>query len=157
MPDLTQWITLLATSIVALACLSLGAMFGARRPGVALVAGWGLGCLVMTVCATLFGIAFTPILQVLAGLALCGGLRWRRLDWSMVGPVLLLGLPYLLIATSITPAGYDEYAHWLPNLSYIVRYDHFPSRNFPDLISIRPGYPHGTAFIGLGSGLIDPK
>jgi hypothetical protein len=154
MPPLVLAATFVATSIVGLICLLLGALAGARRPGVALVAGWGIAVLVLTACGTTLDIGLTPVLAALGLASLCGLWRWRRLDWSTAGRVLALGLPYLLILASVTPAGYDEYTQWLPNLAYLQVYDHFPNRALPDLLSIHPGYPNAVAFVGLAASRI---
>lgn len=144
-----QVIAAFATYLVAFLAISLGALIGARRPAVALAAGWGLAVMALVIFGTLTDYGLSSILVGLAGLSLCGLFRWRRLDWHAALPVLVLGLPYLAIAASLTPAGYDEYAHWLPNILYLERYDHFPSLAGSQSISIHPGYPYGSAIIGL--------
>ncbi|PKU25227.1 hypothetical protein [Telmatospirillum siberiense] len=138
-----------ATYLVAILVMSLGALIGVRRPAMALVVGWGIATLTLVLLGTVGGMALSPVLAALAVLGLCGLFRWRRLEWRAAFPVLVLGLPYLAIAASITPAGYDEYSQWLPNILYLVRYDHFPSLGGDPSISIHPGYPHASAFVGL--------
>lgn len=148
LPDSGQLLAAAATLLVALASTSIGAALGARRPPVALVAGWGLACLWLVLGGTA-GLPLTPLLIALAAPAALGLPRLRRLDWEPAWRVLVLGGPFLLVAASITPACFDEYSHWLPNLAFLAREDHFPSQAAPALLSIRPGYPHGLALVGL--------
>ena len=152
MPTLSQMLILPATLLVALACVLLGTLIGARRPGVALFAGWGIGVLVLNLAATLAGMALTPVLIGVLLVSLGGLARWRQLDWSMAGKVALLGIPYLLILATVIPAGYDEYNQWLPNQTYLIAYDHVPSLARPNLLSIHPGYPYALGYIGLAVG-----
>ena len=147
----TNAVVALATYAVAMSALLLGTLAGARRPSVALVSGWGIAVSVLTLGGTLTDIGLTKLLAGLGLVSLCGLWRWKRLCWQATMPVLLLGIPLLLIASANTSAGYDEYAHWLPNILYLVRYDHFPQLAGPQSVSIRPGYPYGSAFIGLAA------
>lgn len=147
--DIPYYFAATMTLLVALACTSLGALAGARRPAVALVSGWGIAALTLTAAGTLTPLRLDLVLIALGLLALAGSIRLPKLDWRYTLPVLCLGAPYLLIATRIMPSGFDEYSHWLPNILYLDRYNHFPALHGPEPVSIRPGYPYGLAFIAL--------
>jgi hypothetical protein len=153
LPDLPHLVSLTATLAVAACCVGLGVLAGARSLAVALSAGWGVGVLVLTLLGTLAGAALSPILAVLGVAGLTGlMLAVRRLpdeEWRACGRTLLLAAPFLLLAGAITPASFDDYSHWLPNLGHLVLHDHFPGLAEPNLVSVRPGYPYGMAFIGL--------
>lgn len=152
-PDLAHAAVLAATLAVAACCVGLGLLVGADRPALALSAGWGLGALLLTLGGTRTALPLTPMLALLGAAGLAGlGLRARQVPaeaWRDTGRTLLLAAPLLLLAGSITPASFDDYSHWLPNLGHLVLHDHFPSRAQPNLVSVRPGYPYGMAFIGL--------
>ena len=91
--------TALMTLVVGLLAILLGALVGVRRPSVALAAGWGIAVIVLTLGGTLTGIGLTRFLAGLGILAFCGIFRWHRLHWRYALPVLVLGIPYLLIAS----------------------------------------------------------
>lgn len=137
------------TALVALACTALGAALGAKRPAVALLCGWGCAGIALTAAGTLTALRLEWVLLAL-GLLSVGALPClRRLEWRYAWPVLVLGLPYLFIASLVMPVGFDEYSHWLPNILYLDRFGHFPALHGPESVSIRPGYPYGLAFVAL--------
>ncbi len=159
LPSLGQAAVAAATGVVAAICVGLGQLAGARRPAVALVAGWGVGCLALLIATTIIGLSI-PIAMVgvavfgLAGLGLVARGSVDEDAWNSAGRTLLLAVPFLLIASSIVPGGFDEYSHWLPNLGYLYLHGHFPTLAEPNSVSVRPGYPYGTAFIGLAASLL---
>jgi len=154
LPDAAHAVVFAATLLVAALLLGLGALAGARQPVLALVAGWGIADLVLLVAGTLFGARLTG---TLAALGLCGAAGLVAIarggfgqdGCRPAGRVLLLAVPFLVIAATVSPAGFDEYSHWLPNLGYLVLHDHLPTLAEPNAVSVRPGYPPGLTFVGL--------
>ncbi len=143
-----------ATLIVAALAVGIGTLAGARSPMVALVAGWGVADIVLLLGGTWLAV---PLSLMLAALAAVGGIGLIAVARGAFAPeasgpalrVLALAVPLLVIAAAITPAGFDGYSHWLPNLGYFVLHDHLPTLAVPNTVSVRPGYPPGSAFVGL--------
>lgn len=152
-PDTAHLQVLAATLAVVACCVGLGLLAGADRPALALSAGWGLGGLLLTLAGTLAAAPVTPLLALLGGAGLAGlALRARALPpqaWRDTLRTLALAAPLLLLAGAITPASFDDYSHWLPNLGHLVLHDRLPARAVPNLVSVRPGYPYGMAYVGL--------
>lgn len=147
--DCNHFLVALLTGLVALLCTALGAAFGAKRPALALVCGWGCATITLTLFGTLTPIRLDWVMAALALISLIMSRHLLKLDWRYAWPVVALGLPYLFIASLIMPVGFDEYSHWLPNILYLDRYNHFPTLLGPESASIRPGYPYGLAFVAL--------
>ncbi|HWK47536.1 MAG TPA: hypothetical protein VNT30_22620 [Stellaceae bacterium] len=157
-PDLAHLKILLATCLVALACIGLGALVGARRLSTALVAGWGFGCLVMVMLGTLTPL---PLSVGLIGLAVVGvagvaraGSRGEIAGLRTELPVIILALPILSLISAMDPSQYDEFSHWLPNLGHLFIHDHFPSSAAPNTVSDWPAYPYGLPLIGYAVSLL---
>lgn len=159
LPSLAQLGVAGATLVVAALCVGLGQLVGARRPSVALVAGWGVAGLFLLIANAIAGVPLPLAMAVvgvvgLVGLVLVFQGSFDEESWESAGRTLLLAAPFLWIASSITPGGYDEYSHWLPNLGYLYLHGHFPTLAEPNTVSVRPGYPYGLAFVGLAASLI---
>jgi hypothetical protein len=159
LPSFGRFVVLLITLGVAALCVGLGQLVGARRPAVALVAGWGLACIVFVVTGGLFGGAFTTVVVPLGvagvvGLGLLTRGTFHEGSWASTVRVLVLATPFLVIAAATGPVGVDEFTHWLPNLDFLYRHDRFPSRDMPSLISERPSIPYAMAFVGYVVSLI---
>ncbi len=159
LPSLNQLAVLAVTFLVAALCVGIGQLVGARRPAIALVAGWGVACVVLVVASTIFGAPFN-IMIIACGIAGLVGLvpvaqgSFEEDSWATTGRTVALAVPFLLIATAIRPSGPDEFSHWLPNLEYLYRHDHFPSLAMPSLGSVRPATPYGLAFVGYAVSLV---
>jgi hypothetical protein len=158
-PSFAQLGVTFATLVVAAMCVGLGQLVGARRPAVALVAGWGVGGLLLLIFTTVLGAPITAGMTVLGVLGLVGLIlvlqgSFDEEAWESAGRTLALAAPLLWLAGAITPGGYDEYSHWLPNLGYLYLHHHFPTLADPNNVSVRPGYPYGLAFIGLAASMM---
>ncbi len=159
LPSFGRFVVLLITLGVALLCIGLGQIVGARRPATALVAGWGLACIGFVVPGSLYGgqlhiLAVALGIIGLAGLGVMAQGTFEQGSWAATGRVMALATPFILIAAAIGPAGTDEFTHWLPNLDYIYRHDRFPNRDIPSLISERPSVPYGMAYVGYAVSLV---
>jgi len=158
LPDFAHLEILLATCLVAFICIGLGCLVGARRMSTALIAGWGLGSLLMVVLGTLSPL---PLSTGLVGLAIIGiaGLvgTVMRSGGGMFRadlPVIILALPLLSLIAAMDPSQYDEFSHWLPNLGYLVIHDRFPTGLVPNTVSDWPAYPYGLPLIGYAVSLL---
>ena len=159
LPSLGQVAVACATFVVAAVCVGLGQLVGARRPALALVAGWGVGGLLLLIATTIagmpvgFALAIVGVLGAV-GLVLVAQGSFDEESWEGAGRTLLLAVPFLWIAATMTPGGFDEYSHWLPNMGYLYLHGHFPTAADPNVASVRPGYPYGLAFIGVAASML---
>jgi hypothetical protein len=159
LPSLSQLFVLLVVFAVAAVCVGLGQLVGARRPAIALVAGWGVSCVALVVANTIFGLPLAIGVAALGTIGIVGLVpvaqgSFEEDAWPTTLRVLALAAPFLLIAAAIQPAGPDEFSTWLPNLDYLYRHDHFPDHGTPSLGSIRPAAPYALFFIGYAVSLV---
>lgn len=132
--------------------LALGALAGPRRapPEVALVAGWGLVCCVLTVWGVVTPVALRIPLAglVMAGLACPLVPAWRRRIGALggAGRVLLLSLPIWLVLLPARPSQVDTWLNLLPNAGYLFTYDMLPTAARPPSYSFLPVAPYNTQF-----------
>lgn len=150
---------MLLTLAVAALCVGLGQFAGARRPAIALVAGWGVACLGFVVAGSIFSLALSTIAVVLgmiglAGLVLIVQGSFEEDAWRASSRVLVLAIPFILIAAANGASDADDFSSWLPNLEYLYRHDHFPTLKLPNLWSERPGVPYGTEYVGFAVSLM---
>jgi hypothetical protein len=158
LPSLGRLVVLLLTLGVAALCIGIGQFVGARRPATAMVAGWGMACVAFVAAGGLFGlplnlIAYALGLIGLAGLGVVAQGTFEDGSWLATGRVLVLSVPFMAIAAAVGPAGPEEFSHWLPNIDYIFRHDHFPTLATPSLISERPGTPYAMAYVAYAVSL----
>ncbi len=159
LPSLGRLVVLLLTLVVAALCIGIGQFVGARRPATALVAGWGMACVAFVVTGGLLGAQLNIVACALgvvglAGLGVLAQGTFEEGSWLATSRVLALSVPFLLIAAATGPAGPEEFSHWLPNIDYLFRHDHFPSLGEPSLISERPGTPYAMAYVSYAVSLI---
>jgi hypothetical protein len=155
-PDLAHLPAFIATCVVAVCCIGLGVWTGARRVETALIAGWGMACFVTVVAGTLTGIGLSWVMLGLAAAAVAGLARLAitmrhgtsLLETSLAGKVALLALPLAACIEGIETIGWDDFSHWLPNLSYVCEHNHYPTLAQPAL-SDHAGYPYGLALPGF--------
>lgn len=115
-----------------------------------LVAGWSVASLAAALCAAI-GI---PLLWPAIGLGMVGiaghlvpqpqrPLLWLGAGWLMIAPL-------VLIAGTIPPTMFDEFAHWLPNTRFLVEHGQFPDMASPNIWSFKPSYPSAIPILGYG-------
>ena len=151
--------TLLGTLAVAIAFVGIGRL--AERivptgapdlvaPTAWLIAGWSLASFAAALCAAM-GI---QLLWPAIGLGVIGiagylvpqpqrPLLWLGIGWLMVAPL-------VLIASTIPPTMFDEFAHWLPNTRFLVEHGQFPDIVSPNVWSFKPSYPPAIPIVGYG-------
>src|SRR5580698_3234265 len=127
-PDLSQLLALLLTALVGLLCIGLGLWTGTRRAEIALIAGWGVAALASLVLGTLTNIPLSAVAAVLGVAGAAGLLRWNlnrdRAEVATIGRVSLLALPLIAGSAGAVPIAWDDFSHWLPNLTYICLNNH---------------------------------
>lgn len=132
--------------------LVLGALTTARRglPEVALVAGWGLVCVVLTVWGVVAPASLRMpvaglVVVAVAGLVLPSGRR-RIGTLSGVGRLLLLTVPLWLVMLPLRPSQVDTWLNLLPNAGYLFTYNMLPTAARPPSYSFLPVAPYNTQF-----------
>ncbi len=130
----------------------LGAAASARReqPEIALVAGWGLVCLVLTTWGVITSAPLRIPLVVLAvaGVACLARPMCRQRIGSLrgAGRLLLLSLPMWLVMLPLRPSQIDTWLNLLPNAAYLFDFDMFPTALRPPSYSFLPVAPYNTQF-----------
>jgi len=162
-PSLAQLAGWAGVGFATLTFIGLGRLVsrGKALPEIALIAGWGVACWVLTI----WGIALSISLRVPAiALAVAGlvGLIWPRsrltaADWQALGRVLLLSLPLLAVMASARPSQPDTFLNLLPNAAYLYDHGLFPAIGRPAAHSLLPAAPYNLQFVALIAGLVTPQ
>jgi hypothetical protein len=140
--------------------LALGALTTARRglPEVALVAGWGLVCVVLTVWGMLTAASLRLPVAALAMIAVVGLVvpNWRQRIGSLgsAGRLLLLTVPLWLVMLPLRPSQVDTWLNLLPNAGYLFTYNMLPTAAGPPSYSFLPVAPYNTQFAGYIASVI---
>jgi hypothetical protein len=157
--DLAAWMAVL---IAALLFIGVGRLLslGRAAPEVALVAGWGGACLILTS----WGIVTAASLRwPAAAIAVAGfvGLVLPRL--RLAGPawrgVLRMGavaLPLLLVMASARPSLPDTFLNLLPNAAYLYNHASFPADARWPSHSFLPGAPYNMQLAAFVASLFTP-
>ncbi|MGH6982607.1 MAG: hypothetical protein ACREEI_00060 [Stellaceae bacterium] len=159
-PSLAQLVGWAAVGFAALIFIGLGRLVsrGGALPEIALVAGWGVACWVLTV----WGVVLPVSLRVPAvALAAAGGFgliwpqsRLTAADWRALGRVLLLSLPLLAVMASARPSQPDTFLNLLPNAAYLYDHGLFPAAGRAAAHSLLPAAPYNLQFVALIAGLV---
>jgi hypothetical protein len=156
LPTALQAEGLAAVLVSGLIMLVLGrAVLGERSlPEIALIAGWGVVCLVLT----LWGVETPASMRIpaagLIGVAAIASLKPRaqlkRADLIGLGRLFVIGLPLIAVLAAAYPTGPDTFTNQLPNAAYLYDYGQFPGRNRPPMLALWPAFPYN---LQLGSFL----
>lgn len=162
-PSLAQFVGWAAVGFAVLTFIGLGRLVtrGGALPEIALIAGWGVVCWVLTI----WGVALPLSLRVPAVvLTVAGifGLIWPRsrltgADWRALGRVLLLSLPLLAVMASARPSQPDTFLNLLPNAAYLYDHGMFPAAGRAAAHSLLPAAPYNLQFVALIAGLVTPQ
>ncbi len=139
-------------AVVTLAFVLMGRRITRASPEVALVAGWGAYCLVMTAWATLLPLSLRLGFGMFAVLAATGP-RDARAP-SGVWRAALLSIPLFLVLAPALPSQIDTWLNLLPNLAYLVDHAALPKDGGPPSWSFLPGAPYNTQFLGFAISLL---
>jgi hypothetical protein len=162
LPTALQAEGLAAVIAAALIMLVLGrTVLGHQTlPEVALIAGWGLVCLVLT----LWGVQ-TPssmrmpaivLIAVAAASALTPRGQLSRGDLIALGRLFLVGLPLVAVLAAAYPSGPDTFTNQLPNAAYLHDYGQFPAKNRPPMLAVWPAFPYNLQLATYLPTLLTP-
>ncbi|HLY89904.1 MAG TPA: hypothetical protein VKQ27_13060 [Acetobacteraceae bacterium] len=156
-PDLTHLPVWAVVVCIAGLCIGIGSWVGARRAETALVAGWGVAGAATAVVGTLLmsGLGWVMLALAVAGLAglvriVIGSTTMRS---AMLARVVLLALPLAICIEGMDITGWDDFSHWLPNLTYLSLHGHFPTLVQPST-SVHAAYPYALALPGYAYFLL---
>jgi hypothetical protein len=156
-PDLAHLPVWAVVVSIAGLCIGIGSWVGARRAETALVAGWGVAGAATAVVGTLLmsGLGWVMLALAVAGLAglvrvVIGSTAMRS---AMLARVILLALPLAICIEGMDITGWDDFSHWLPNLTYLSLHGHFPTLVQPST-SVHAAYPYALALPGYAYFLL---
>ena len=167
MPGLHDLGPLAALAVVALAFVLMAGRITRAAPEVALVAGWGACCLMMTAWATLLPLSLRlgfGMFAVLAGTGPRGpgrggsfGARRGATPAGGLWRTALLSAPLFLVLAPALPSQVDTWLNLLPNLAYLVDHAMLPKDGGPPSWSFLPGAPYNTQFVGFAVSLLSGR
>jgi hypothetical protein len=156
-PDLAHlpvWAVVICTAAL---CIGIGSWVGARRAETALVAGWGVAGAATAVVGTLLMSGLDWVMLALAAAGLAGLVRIlagrTAMRSAMLARVVLLALPLAICIEGMDITGWDDFSHWLPNLTYLSLHGHFPTLVEPST-SVHAAYPYALALPGYAYFLL---
>ena len=162
-PSLVQLVGWAAVGFAALIFIGLGRLVsrGCASPEIALIAGWGVACWILTI----WGVVLPVSLRIPAAAVTAAGffgLIWPRsrltaADWRTLGRVLLLSLPLLAVMASARPSEPDTFLNLLPNAAYLYDHGVFPAAGRVAAHSVLPAAPYNLQFVALIAGLVTPQ
>lgn len=162
-PSLAQLASWAAIGFAALMFIGLGRLVsrGKALPEIALIAGWGVTCWILTV----WGAALPLSLRIPAVALVITGIfglvrpqsRLTAADWRALGRVALLSLPLLAVMASARPSQPDTFLNLLPNAAYLYDHGVFPGIGRPVAHSLLPAAPYNLQFVALIAGVVTPQ
>jgi hypothetical protein len=152
-----------AVLITGLVMLLLGrAALGPRIvPEIAVIAGWGIVCLVLT----LWGVRLSANMRLpAAGLVAVAALaaftprgRLSTADLTALGRLLLMAIPLLAVLAAAYPSQPDTFTNQLPNAAYLYDYGRFPGADRPPMLSVWPAFPYNLQLAAFLPALLVPS
>lgn len=161
-PNGIQAAGLLAVFANGLVMLVLGrAMLGARTlPEIAMMAGWGLIALVLTLWGVLtpenMRIPAVALIAVAAVAALLPRGRLTGPDLITLGRLIMLALPLIAVFASALPSQPDTFTNQLPNAVYLYDYGQFPGTGKPSILAEWPAFPYNLQLAAFVPALLAP-
>jgi hypothetical protein len=155
LPTLSNLLDLLCVATVAVLCVGIGRLVAPRTvPEVALLAGWGLCCIVLTVWGCFSAVSLAIPTGVLAAAGLCG--CWSLRDWRQDGlwRVAVSSAGIWLVMLPVGPSQVDTWLNLLPNAAYLVDHGMFPRSDRPPSYSFIPVAPYNTQFVAYAASLL---
>lgn len=162
-PSLAQLVGWAAVGFAALIFIGLGRLMsrGGALPEIALIAGWGVACWVLTIWGVVLPLSLRIPAVMLASAGIFGLIwpqsRLAAADWRALGRVLLLSLPLLAVMASARPSQPDTFLNLLPNAAYLYDHGLFPAAGRAAAHSLLPAAPYNLQFVALIAGLVTPQ
>jgi len=162
LPNALQAEGLAAVAASALVLLLLGrALLGPRAtPEVAVIAGWGLVSLVLTLWGVMTPQTMRiPAVGLVAMAATAGFLPRGHLaaaDLTAIGRLSVLALPLLAVMAASYPTQPDTFTSQLPNAAYLYDYGAFPASNRPPMLAVWPAFPYNLQLAAFLPSLLVP-
>lgn len=137
------------------------AILGERTlPEIALMAGWGVVSLVLTI----WGVKTPDTMRipaiVLIGFAAVSSLSPRgqlsRPDGAALGRIAALAIPLIAVLAAAMPSGPDTFTNQLPNAAYLFDYDKFPAKSRPPMLAVWPAFPYNLQLATFLPTLLTP-
>ncbi|HWK44172.1 MAG TPA: hypothetical protein VNT30_05615 [Stellaceae bacterium] len=161
-PAPADLLVLLSTLMAIAAFIGLGRLLagGATKPEIAVFAGWGAACLVLTVwgTVTMASLRIPGMALLVLGLGAWGwpGLRPDRAELATIGRVLVLSVPIWLVMVSVRPSLPDSFTNFLPNALYLHDYGMLPADDRAPALAVWPALPYSMTFAGFLAALPFP-
>jgi len=161
-PNWLQAGGLLAVFAAGLVMLVLGrAMLGARTlPEIAIMAGWGLISLVLTLWGVLtpqdLRIPAVALIAVAAVAALLPRGRLTGSDLNTLGRLLAVALPLIAVLSAAMPSQPDTFTNQLPNAVYLYDFGQFPGTGRPPMLAVWPAFPYNLQLAAFIPALLAP-
>ncbi len=132
-----------------------GRLLAGRRlaPEIALLAGWGALCLVLTLWAACLPVTL-HVPMAACFLAALPGCRTQGQVEGGIWRVALLTLPLWLVMAAAQPSQVDTWLNLLPNQAYLVDHGALPHDGGPPHHSFLPGAPYNTQFAAFAAALV---
>jgi hypothetical protein len=148
LPTALQAEGLAAVLVAGLIMLVLGraVLGGQTQPETALIAGWGLVCMVLTLWGVKTPASMRMPAAALIAIAAIASVtargRLSKADLAALGRVFALSLPLLAVMAASYPTSPDTFTNQLPNAAYLYDYGYFPGRNRPPMLALWPAFPY---------------
>jgi hypothetical protein len=162
-PSWVQAGGLLAVLASGLVMLVLGRTVLGRHtlPEIALIAGWGVIALVLTLWGVLTPQSMhIPAVALIGAAAISAVLPRGRLgtrDLTTIGRVLILALPLLAVFAAADPSQPDTFTNQLPNAAYLHDYGKFPGTDRPPMLALWPAFPYNLQLAAFIPSLLVPE
>lgn len=158
--DLAGWAGVAFATVVFIG-LGRGLTRGAAAAEIALIAGWGVACLVLTAWGVATPVSLRYPAFALAFVGIMGvslpGIGLRATDWRALARVLVLSAPLLAVMASARLSQPDTFLNLVPNAAYLYDHGMFPAADRPEAHSFLPGAPYNLQMAGFIAGLITPQ
>jgi hypothetical protein len=162
LPSLLQAEGIIAVFIAGLIMLVLGrAVLGARAlPEIALIAGWGLVSLVLTLWGVKTPLSLripaAALIAVAAVTAFSPRGRLTKADAVAIARLLIVALPLLAVLAAAFPSQPDSFTNQIPNAAYLYDYGQFPAANRHPMLAVWPAFPYNLQLAAFMPALLLP-
>jgi len=132
---------------------------GRAAPELALVAGWGLACVALTLWGVLTPWSMTWPALAVAVIGVVGLVPLRApgaAAWRGVLRIVAVSLPLLAVMASARPSLPDTFLNLLPNAAYLYDHARFPADGSAPSYSLLPGAPYNMQLAAFVAAQLTP-